>query len=176
VTKCHFWTFSIIVILRLHCEICQSSFNTVQYTIVELTPSIIHLYPPFSHSLNSFNISHMSAYYFHHNPPPTSFPYIFPLKVQRPRQHQFYLPVLHFWKKDILTCIMKLYKKLHCDISTYICTLTWICSSPLFPHLLPWSCSHVDFNRFKYFISILIQKYINYIHLLNFLLFPSISH
>jgi hypothetical protein len=79
-------------------------------------------------------------------------------KCKDPDSTSFTLLFSFFWKTDIFHFIMYLYRKFHYDISTYICTLTWICSSPLFPPLLPWSHSYVDFYRFKYSIFILIQR------------------
>jgi hypothetical protein len=50
-----------------------------------------------------------------------------------------------------------------------------ISSSPLFFSFLSSSPSYGDFNRFKNSIFNLYRKYINQVHLLNFLLLPSLS-
>jgi hypothetical protein len=60
---------------------------------------------PLPHSWNSFNRSHFSIFIhgciiFHH-----IYPLLLPLPLLPtpiPRQELFYLPLLHFWKKDIL--------------------------------------------------------------------------
>jgi hypothetical protein len=52
-------------------------------------------------------------------------------------------------EKYIFICLRWLYREFHCDISMYICIITWIGSSPLFFPFLPQSLSYGDFHWFK---------------------------
>jgi hypothetical protein len=66
---------------------------------------------------------------------------VFPLYFHSPisywysplRKGLFYLPVLFLEKKkDISIYLRWLYREFHCDISVYICIITWISSSLYF--------------------------------------------
>jgi hypothetical protein len=89
--------------------------NFLQYIIVEFTPSIIHFYPLYSYSWNSFNRSHFSIYiYMCIVFPPclpsyTLSPYPYPSHwYQPPKQDLFCLPALCFWKKNDIFCLFKI--------------------------------------------------------------------
>jgi hypothetical protein len=65
-------------------------------------------------------------------------------------------------------------REFHCDISMYICIITRIGSCPLyFYHSSPLV---VISTGLKILYLFLHRKYINLIHLLNFLLLTSLSH
>jgi hypothetical protein len=67
--------------------------------------------------------------------------------------------------------LISLYRGFPCDISMYICIITQIISSPPFFFFLPQSPSYCDFNRSKKNpYSVCTGKYIDHIHILNFLL------
>jgi hypothetical protein len=119
----------------------------------------------------------MCTKHLHHIYPPSPFPYLLPSHQYQPPQSGPVLPpILWFcikkkWKNKNMTFL--LHSEFPRDISIYICIITWTGSSPKFFSFLPGSPFYDDL---KILYSYLYRKYINCIHLLNFLLLLSPFH
>jgi hypothetical protein len=112
---------------------------------------------------------------FHHVYTPTPFPYVLPFSHGSMPQIGPVLPsCFHFWKKALLF-VWDSY------IGSFI--VTFPCAYVLYPELVHPLCFSyylsplltVISTGFKILYSFLYRKYINHVHLRNFILLPSLS-
>jgi hypothetical protein len=139
-----------------------------------LLQSIILLYSPSPHSWNSFNRSHFSIFIFEYIIfLPYSFFYTFSLYpppsywCQLPRQELFYLP--HFGKRHFCLYNVTIWEVTFWHFHVYVYyNPNWF--------ILSIFLLMVISTGLKTLYSFLNRKYINHIHILNFLWLPSLSH
>jgi hypothetical protein len=135
-------------------------------------PSIILLHPCSPHSWNSLNRYHFSFYIHVHTVfalySPSSTLSLYPAPPHTGTNHP---PCSLNYKNqnDIFVCSKELYREFPCDISMYICIITQTGSFPLSPFYFTPLLMVIS-TGLNVLYSFLYRKYINYVHLLNVLL------